>query len=223
MALACLAALPAASEPPTVMARFSTVQRLGDAGSTLRTQRPGAELIAALTKEMAGRGFALVDRGETRNGVEAYVFRGTRSSATVVTATPSDLGSSTFDFGSVFYAIVRPIPRGVNPATRWRSATIEPVGTQVRHDLEIAPGCRSCGERALRSYRRLEEWVPMPVRLLIAAAAVVTAVVGVIRPSLGLVAGGLGVFVLAMTVHRLGVRWWGGTRCAACGHTEMYR
>jgi hypothetical protein len=63
----------------------------------------------------------------------------------------------------------------------------------------------------------------MPLRLMIAAAALVTAVAGVIRPSLGLVAAGLGVFVLATTVHRLGVRWWGGTRCTACGHTVMFR
>jgi hypothetical protein len=105
-----------ACEPPTVLARFSTVQPLGDAGSTLSTARSAADLVAAVSKELERRGFLLVDKGETRTGVQVYVFRGSRSSATVVTEAANQVGIRTIELGSVFYALVQPIPAGVNPS-----------------------------------------------------------------------------------------------------------
>lgn len=116
LVIASLATLPIACEPPTVLARFSTVQPLGDAGSTLSTTRSATELVAALSKELDRRGFLLVDHGEARTGVQVYVFRGSRSSAPVVSQVANQATARTIELGSVFYAIVQPLPAGVNPS-----------------------------------------------------------------------------------------------------------
>jgi hypothetical protein len=72
-------------------------------------------------------------------------------------------------------------------------------------------------------YRRLADVAVLPLLVAIALAALVIAVVGVVRGSAAAAVGGLCVAALVMALPRLGVRWWGGTRCTACGHTVMLR
>jgi hypothetical protein len=87
-------------------------------------------------------------------------------------------------------------------------------------DRQGAQSCSSCGEQALRSYRRLEHGGMRTVATAVAAAA---ALAGVALTSIALVLAGTGALVGVLLLPRLGVRWWGGVRCTACGHVEMWR
>jgi hypothetical protein len=87
-------------------------------------------------------------------------------------------------------------------------------------DRRGAQSCSSCGEQAIRVYRRLEHGGTRTVGTAVAAGA---ALAGVALSSIGLSLGGIGALVGVMLLPRLGVRWWGGARCTACGHIEMLR
>jgi hypothetical protein len=84
-----------------------------------------------------------------------------------------------------------------------------------------AQSCSSCGEQALRFYRRLEG--SGGLRIVGTATSAGAALAGVALSSLGLLLGGVGALVGVLLLPRLGVRWWGGARCTACGHVEMLR
>jgi hypothetical protein len=88
--------------------------------------------------------------------------------------------------------------------------------------------CGSCGRDTLRNYRRLNHRVggTLRIRLVIALAlsAAVAAILEMFTIFAILIAASLTMLAAAVWLPRLlGVRWWGGTRCAACGHVVMLR
>ena len=84
--------------------------------------------------------------------------------------------------------------------------------------------CHECGERAVSNYRRLDDTVGAPLRIALVVALALGAGIAVMLGMFWLFAGLVLVSLAVMFLPRLlGVRWWGGTRCAACGHVRMFR
>jgi hypothetical protein len=90
--------------------------------------------------------------------------------------------------------------------------------------MEESSCCHACGERAVSNYHRLDDTVSAPLRIALAVALALGAGAAVMLGMFWLFAGLVLVSLVVMFLPRLlGVRWWGGTRCAACGHVVMFR
>jgi len=84
------------------------------------------------------------------------------------------------------------------------------------------PQCRACNGRVLH-HRRLANHAPNTVLAALSVLAVIAAIVAFVQSSVGLLVGAGVLFAITMVLPRLGVLYWGGTRCTACGRVEMLR
>jgi hypothetical protein len=84
----------------------------------------------------------------------------------------------------------------------------------------VEEACAVCGAREVTTYRR---WPGTPVRPALFAGALATVVFGAVTGSGPWIAGGALALTAGLLVHKLGVLWWGGRRCRACGDEAMLR
>ncbi len=141
------------------LAACATLERssrdlLSQTQSSAIVARPLAEVLAAVTVALNGRGFALVEQRELAGGVRVYKFKGDRLALTVhrfagpLGAAPA--GSSAAVIGSAYF--VRLAPRGASATEVYvlGKPTLDGAEVCTPHDLPSF-GCKAV--RAGASWR----------------------------------------------------------------------